>query len=134
MMNVDPEEPDAQVILQAMTDAAANVTTAQITYAARNSDFDGFAINEGDYLALCDGKLMGTDRNLDVLLERLARLASDKGAEFITVYAGEGVSDEDAAGLRPCSRQCALRRRSAPCPAGSRCITTSWPLNSDNKA
>ena len=73
MMNVDPEEPDAQVILQAMTDAAANVTTAQITYAARNSDFDGFAINEGDYLALCDGKLMGTDRNLDVLLERLAR-------------------------------------------------------------
>ena len=97
MMNVDPEEPDAQVILQAMTDAAANVTTAQITYAARNSDFDGFAINEGDYLALCDGKLMGTDRNLDVLLERLARMASDKGAEFITLYAGEGVSDEDAA-------------------------------------
>ena len=97
MMNVDPEEPDAQVILQAMTDAAANVTTAQITYAARNSDFDGFAINEGDYLALCEGKLMGTDRNLDVLLERLARMASDKGAEFITIYAGEGVSDEDAA-------------------------------------
>ena len=71
--------------------------SAQITYAARNSDFDGFAINEGDYLALCDGKLMGTDRNLDVLLERLARMASDKGAEFITIYAGEGVSDEDAA-------------------------------------
>ena len=97
MMNVDPEKPDAQVILQAMTDAAANVTTAQITYAARNSDFDGFAINEGDYLALCDGKLMGTDRSLDVLLERLARMASDKGSEFITIYAGEGVSDEDAA-------------------------------------
>ncbi len=97
MMCVDPEEPDAQNILRAMTDAAANVTTAQITYAARNSDFDGFAINEGDYLALCDGKLLGTDRSLDVLLERLARLAADKSAEFITVYAGEGVSDEDAA-------------------------------------
>ena len=97
MMCVDPEEPDAQNILRAMTDAAANVTTAQITYAARNSDFDGFAINEGDYLALCDGKLLGTERSLDVLLERLARLASDKSAEFITVYAGEGVSDEDAA-------------------------------------
>ena len=97
MMCVDTEEPDPQNILQAMTDAAANVTTAQITYAARNSDFDGFAINEGDYLALCDGKLLGTDRSLDVLLERLARLAADKSAEFITVYAGEGVSDEDAA-------------------------------------
>ena len=97
MMAVEPEEQDAQSILQAMTDAASNVTTAQITYAARNSDFDGFAINEGDYLALCDGKLLGTDRSLDVLLERLARLAADKDAAFITVYAGEGVSDEDAA-------------------------------------
>ena len=96
MMCVDTEEPDARNILQAMTDAAANVTTAQITYAARNSDFDGFAINEGDYLALCDGKLLGTDRSLDVLLERLAQLAVEKSAEFITVYAGEGVSDEDA--------------------------------------
>ena len=97
MMSVDPEEPDAQNVLRAMTDAASNVTTAQITYAARNSDFDGFAINEGDYLALCDGKLLGTDRSLDVLLEHLAHLAADKSAEFITVYAGEGVSDEDAA-------------------------------------
>ena len=96
MMCVDTEEPDPQNILQAMTDAAANVTTAQITYAARNSDFDGFAINEGDYLALCDGKLLGTDHSLDVLLERLAQLAVEKSAEFITVYAGEGVSDEDA--------------------------------------
>ena len=96
MMCVDTEEPDPQSILQAMTDAAANVTTAQITYAARNSDFDGFAINEGDYLALCDGKLLGTDRSLNVLLERLAQLAVEKSAEFITVYAGEGVSDEDA--------------------------------------
>ena len=96
MMCVDTEEPDPQNILQAMTDAAANVTTAQITYAARNSDFDGFAINEGDYLALCDGKLLGTDRSLVVLLERLAQLAVEKSAEFITVYAGEGVSDEDA--------------------------------------
>lgn len=60
MMAVDPEEPDPQAILAAMTEAAANVTTAQVTYAARNSDFDGFAINAGDYLALTDGKLFGT--------------------------------------------------------------------------
>ena len=96
MMAVDPEEADPQSILAAMTAAAENVTTAQITYAARNSDFDGFAINEGDYLALCDGKLLGTDRSLDVLLEKLAQVAADKNAEFITVYTGEGVDDEQA--------------------------------------
>ena len=96
MMAVDPEEADPQSVLAAMTAAAENVTTAQITYAARNSDFDGFAINEGDYLALCDGKLLGTDRSLDVLLEKLAQVAADKNAEFITVYTGEGVDDEQA--------------------------------------
>ena len=96
MMAVDPEEADPQSILSAMTAAAENVTTAQITYAARNSDFDGFAINEGDYLALCDGKLLGTDRSLDALLEKLAQVAADKNAEFITVYTGEGVDDQQA--------------------------------------
>jgi len=96
MMAVDPEDADPQSVLAAMTAAAENVTTAQITYAARNSDFDGFAINEGDYLALCDGKLLGTDRSLDVLLEKLAQVAADKKAEFITVYTGEGVDDAQA--------------------------------------
>ena len=96
MMAVDPEDNDPQSILSAMTAAAEHVTTAQITYAARNSDFDGFAINEGDYLALCDGKLLGTDRSLDALLEKLAQVAADKDAEFITVYTGEGVDEAQA--------------------------------------
>ena len=96
MMAVDPEEPDPQAILAAMTEAAANVTTAQVTYAARNSDFDGFAINAGDYLALTDGKLFGTERELDGLLDKLAALAAEKGAEFITVFYGDGISQADA--------------------------------------
>ena len=97
MMNVDTEESDPQVIAQTMMDAAATVTTAQITYAARNSDFDGFAINEGDYLALVNGKLFGTDRDINVLLSKLADLANEQGAEFVTAFYGEGV-DEDHAG------------------------------------
>ena len=96
MMAVDPEEADPQVILAAMTEAAENVVTAQVTYAARNSDFDGFAISAGDYQALTDGKLFGTDQKLETLLDQLAALAADKGAEFITVFYGDGVTQEDA--------------------------------------
>ena len=96
MMAVGPEEADPQVILAAMTEAAENVVTAQVTYAARNSDFDGFAISAGDYLALTDGKLFGTDQKLETLLDQLAALAADKGAEFITVFYGDGVTQEDA--------------------------------------
>lgn len=97
MMHVDLDEQDPQVMAQAMIEAASQVTTAQITYAARDSDFDGFAINEGDYLALVDGKLFGTDREIGVLLTKLADLAAEKDGEFITVFTGEGVSDEETA-------------------------------------
>ena len=96
MMSVDTAEEDPQAILAAMTEAAAAVTTAQITYAARNSDFDGFAINEGDYLALLDGKLFGTERDITSLLTRLAALAAEWEAAFVTLFYGEGVSQEEA--------------------------------------
>ena len=96
MMAVDPDAESAEVIEKAMTDAAQCVATAQITYAARNSDFDGFDIHEGDYLALLDGKLLGTDRDVSALLENLSDMAAERDAEFITVFYGEDVSEEDA--------------------------------------
>ena len=96
MMAVDPDMSGADAIAKAMTDAAQDVSTAQITYAARNSDFDGFDIHEGDYLALLDGKLHGTDRDVSALLGGLADEAASRGAEFITVFYGEDVAEEDA--------------------------------------
>ena len=96
MMNVDFEAPDADSIAEAMNESLSTVTTAQITYAARNSDFDGFDIKEGDYLALEEGKLFGTDSSLDVLLEKLAADAVEREAGFISLYFGEDVSEEEA--------------------------------------
>ena len=96
MMAVDPDMSDADAIAKAMTDAAQCVSTAQITYAARNSDFDGFDIHEGDYLALLDGKLLGTDRDVSALRDGLSDEAASREAEFITVFYGEDVNEEDA--------------------------------------
>ena len=95
MMAVDPELEQGE-LLETMTESIKNVSTAQITYAARNSDFDGFAISEGDYLALLDGKLFGTDRDIAVLLEKLAQEAGSRGAEFVTLFSGEDVQEEQA--------------------------------------
>ncbi len=95
MMAVDPEM-DVGELLETMTGAVKNVATAQITYAARNSDFDGFAINEGDYLSLLDGKLFGTNQDIFVMLEKLAEKAAEKNAEFVTLFYGEDVTEEQA--------------------------------------
>ena len=87
---------ESDELLETMTAAFESVTTAQITYAARNSDFDGFQINEGDYLGLLGGKLFNTDKDIAALLEKLAAEAADRSAEFITIFFGEDVTEEQA--------------------------------------
>ena len=118
MMSFDPDETDPQTIAQAMVAAAQTVSTAQITYAARNSDFDGFAINEGDYLALLDGKLVGTSRSMDELLDKLSQHAAQAGAEYINIYTGEGVSQEEGARTEALFAQCCPDAEVAAIPGG----------------
>ena len=95
MLAVDPDA-GREELTQIMTEAAQRVRTAEITYAARDSDFDGFAIKEGDYLALEEGKLFGTDGSLDALLHKLAEDAAGRESSFISLYFGEDVQEADA--------------------------------------
>ena len=95
LMMMDPEA-DEETNTAAMTEAIGRVHTSEITYAARDSDFDGFAIKRGDYLALTEHQLFGTDRKLDKLLRRLAESDNQQNAEFINIFYGEDVSDKEA--------------------------------------
>lgn len=95
MLVMDPEASVADN-KQAMLEAMGRVRTSEVTYAARDSDFDGFQIREGDYMALADGKLFGTDQEIGAILARLAEAAPQQEAEFINVFYGEDVSEEDA--------------------------------------
>ena len=80
----------------ALTEALDTVDTMQITYAARNSDFDGYDIHEGDYLALYGSQLFGTSQDIRVLLKSLAEKVRDDGKEYITIYYGEDVKEKHA--------------------------------------
>ena len=95
MLVADPEAEE-EVNTAAMTEAFQKVRTSEITYAARDSDFDGFAIHQGDYLALEEHQLFGTDQDLDALLDRLARSDAHQSAEFISIFYGEDVTEEQA--------------------------------------
>jgi len=88
---MEPEENEA-----AMTDCLSGVMTMQITYAARDSDFDGFDIHAGDYLGLCDGALAGTTREITTLLASLADKAAEAGKEFINIFYGADIQETDA--------------------------------------
>ena len=107
MLVMDPEA-DVETNVAAMTEAFGHVRTSEVTYAARDSDFDGFAIKRGDYLALAEHQLFGTDRNIEKLLSRLAESDAVKDAEFITIFYGEDVKEKEA--------QKALKVFTSACP------------------
>ena len=87
MLSFDPEGT-VEANTEAMTAALTTVETMQITYAARNSDFDGYDIHEGDYLAMVGSSLFGTSQDINVLLRSLAEKVRDEGKEYVTIYYG----------------------------------------------
>ena len=95
MLSFSPEG-SVEENTQALTEALGTVDTMQITYAARNSDFDGYNINEGDYLALYGSQLFGTSQDIKVLLRSLAEKVRDDGKEYITIYYGADVKEKHA--------------------------------------
>lgn len=92
-MNYDGEESENTA---SMEEAMSHVTTMEITYAARDSEFDGATIKAGDYLALKNNQLFGTEETLEILMQRMALEIANQDAEFITVFYGEGVEAKDA--------------------------------------
>ncbi len=93
LLSFDPDGT-AEANTEAMTEALGTVETMQITYAARDSDFDGYEIHQGDYLALCGGALFGTAQELAALLQRLASHVAEDGREFVTLYTGVDTTPE----------------------------------------
>ncbi|MCI8474244.1 MAG: DAK2 domain-containing protein, partial [Oscillospiraceae bacterium] len=95
LLVMDPDA-DVETNVAAMTEAMSGVSTAEVTYAARDSDFGGFAIKHGDHMALLNGQLFDTQKNQEKLLKKLAKEPTFQNAEFINIYYGEDVKESDA--------------------------------------
>ena len=95
MLSFDPSSAE-DVIEAEMSAAIESVHTAQVTYAARDSDFDGHDIHKGEYLALMDGALLGSNADLDKVLLAIADAATDLDPDIVSIYYGEDV-EADAA-------------------------------------
>lgn len=97
MLSFDPDQLEDDIV-STMEDSIKRVHTAQITYAARDSEFDGHSIKEGEYLALLDGALVGSYTAFDEMLKGFVPSVQklDMDPELITLYYGENVSEDDA--------------------------------------
>ena len=95
MLTFDAEmEEDA--LTEALKESFAGVDTIQITYAARNSDFDGHEIKAGEYLGLYNGALFGNGEDVKKILTGMAERVRDEEKEFVTIFYGADISEKDA--------------------------------------
>ena len=95
MIAVNPDGDEAENTA-AMEEAMSLVTTMEVTYAARDSEFDGQAIHAGDYLLLVDNQLFGTEKDLHTALDKLAQASKERAGEFISIFYGEGEDPDQA--------------------------------------
>lgn len=96
MLNYD-NTAEISDIVETVTESIQSVHTAQVTYAARDSEFDGYEIHEGEYLTLLDSKLIGSFKAMDTAIKAIGKAAEELEPEIVTAYYGENVSDEEAA-------------------------------------
>lgn len=89
-------ECDAESNEASMKEMIGSVSTMQVTYAARNSNYDGLDIKEGDYLALYEDKLLSSNNNLNMLLKVFCEKIKEQDKSFISIYYGSDVSEEEA--------------------------------------
>ena len=89
-------ECDADQNAVNMTDAAGHVETGSVTFAARDSDYDGHTIKEGELLALENGKVSFTGRDLNKVVAKLTQSLLHKDSSFVTLLYGEDVTKEQA--------------------------------------
>ncbi len=99
MLAYDPDS-DVAANTEAMNEALSSVATGQVTFAARDSDFDGHKIKEGELLAMKEGKMIYTGKDMDVICGRLAKELVNKDTSMVTVYYGEDISAEQAEEIR----------------------------------
>lgn len=83
-----------------MTKAFEKVSTGLITFAARNSEFEGHQIKEGEILALDNGKLSFTEKDINKATYKLVKKLSKGDANFVTLIYGVNVTEENAEQLK----------------------------------
>ena len=95
MLSFDPDADDNANAI-AMEKAAENIATGQITFAARDSDFDGHKIKKGEMMALLGGKITHVDTDLNRTVMKLLKQMIKKDSQFVTVIYGQDVSVSEA--------------------------------------
>lgn len=82
-----------------MTDAIGDVQTCQITFAVRDTKVNDLDIKEKDIIGLANGKIVASGKDIEGVTVDLVTKTVEEDSSLITIFYGEGVSEESAQSL-----------------------------------
>ena len=85
--------------VESMMEAVGDLTTGQVTYAVRDTEMDGIAIKKGDYIGISGKKILAKGQSINETTVEMIEKMVDEDATFVSLYAGEDVSEADAEAL-----------------------------------
>lgn len=99
LMFDETESADANQMT--MMEAAENVSTAQVTFAARDSEIEGTPVKQGEIMGLCNGKIKftGIDK-IDIAVKSASKVFKKNQSSLITVIYGNGITEEEAEAVK----------------------------------
>ena len=95
MLAYDPDVSTEQNAVT-MMEAAGNVATGTVTFAARDSEYNGHKIHEGDILGLRNGKMELVEKDIIHTCSKLTRSMVNRSTSFITIIYGEEITEAQA--------------------------------------
>ena len=96
----DPEA-DTETNRQNMTEAIAGVVSGSVTFAVRDTTYNGNVISANDIIGIIDGSIVCVDKTIPAVTEKLIEIMLEKhgGEGVVTLYCGEGTSEDEASKL-----------------------------------
>ncbi len=92
---LDTSSDDIEVIKQETKEVIDNVTTGLITYSIRDAEIDDIAIKAGDFMGLCNGKIIASEKEKISAVEKLLAYANTTEKELVTIIYGKDVTEEE---------------------------------------
>ncbi|WP_223066479.1 DAK2 domain-containing protein [Paenibacillus caui] len=89
------EDDNADLNEDRMLAAVSHVKTGQVTYAVRDTVFDGLEIRAGHYIGIADSKIVSTEEGMIPTCQKLLSRMIENGDEIVTIFTGEEAKEED---------------------------------------
>lgn len=93
-------ESDYDTNYNDMMEALSSVKSGQVTFAVKDTSFEGMEIHKDDFIGICDKKILATEKDKIKCALKLINTMIDEDSSIITIITGEDVTEAERDALK----------------------------------